>query len=230
MQTQKLNLYFGIVVILLGLYALMMNFRIANLDFEFFLAVALLFAGYFLGRSFIANKSMGTLIPALICTLFGLTLLTRVFFDIPVGTLWTLLFWCGTVSFAIVYIRHNKNWWAVIPAGVLFTLGTIILTAVYDLLEHDMEAVVLFSGFGLTFLALWVVRKSENQLHWASFPAGAQLLLSLYLFFVNWPGLSTEWLVPALFICVGLVLIAVSAKNINRPKVHEENGITEKSN
>ncbi|MBN2000873.1 hypothetical protein JW935_25205 [candidate division KSB1 bacterium] len=229
MKSQKLNLYFGLVVILIGMTALLFNVRIIEFNFEFFVAIVLLFVGYFLVRSYQTNKSIGHLIPSIICLLFALMLLTRVFLDIPVGVLWASLFWCGTISFGLVYQRNNNNWWAIIPAGVLFTLGTTIITSVYDLLDNDMEVVVLFLGFGLTFFTLWSIRNTENKLNWAIFPAIAQLLLTFFLFFNSWPGLNRRWIFPAVFIAMGIILIFISLKNMNKTKKNEKNGITEKS-
>ncbi|MCK4316931.1 MAG: hypothetical protein KAX24_14280, partial [Anaerolineae bacterium] len=60
------------------------------------------------------------------------------------------LFLCGIgAAFWVVYFTKREQWWAVIPGGVLLTIG--LVTGLSSVLEGVEMGGVFFLGLGLTF-------------------------------------------------------------------------------
>ena len=68
-----------------------------------------------------------------------------------VGETWGgALFLCGIgAAFWVVYFTKREQWWAVIPGGVLLTIG--LVTGLSSVLEGVEMGGVFFLGLGLTF-------------------------------------------------------------------------------
>ncbi len=93
----------------------------------------------------------------------------------------------------------RKNWWAIIPAGVLMTLGVI---SSYDALtrwEDRAEGPMLFLGLAATFAALYLLPSVRQR--WAIWPALGLTLVALLTV-----GSVGGWLVPIALIIVGVIL------------------------
>jgi hypothetical protein len=109
------------------------------------------------------------------------------------------------VGFLIAYRRNAANWWAIIPAGVMFTLATI---SVVDDLGANLPfetGGLLFVGIGLTFLVLTQLRVEGERLSWAIFPAIPLLILGLFVGLGREASWSYIW--PALVILLGLYFL-----------------------
>ena len=105
------------------------------------------------------------------------------------------------VGFLIAYRRNAANWWAVIPAGVMFTLAAI---SVVDDLSTNLPfetGGLLFIGIGLTFLFLTQIRIEGERLTWAIFPALPLLVLGLFVGLGRVASWNYIW--PALLIVLG---------------------------
>ncbi|MEX1143548.1 MAG: hypothetical protein WEC16_01810 [Anaerolineales bacterium] len=105
------------------------------------------------------------------------------------------------IGFLIAYRRNAANWWAIIPAGVMFTLATI---SVVDDLGTELPfetGGLLFVGIGLTFLFLTQLRVDGERLSWAIFPAIPLLILGIFVGL----GQDASWgyIWPALLIVLG---------------------------
>ncbi|MEW5828921.1 MAG: hypothetical protein AB1846_08550, partial [Chloroflexota bacterium] len=95
----------------------------------------------------------------------------------------------------------RERWWAIIPGGVLLTLGAV--SALDDLTGMETGG-VFFIGLGLTFL-LVAILPGPRQMAWAFIPAAVLLVMGLLMgtpFF----GL-TEFVWPAALIVGGILLI-----------------------
>lgn len=92
-------------------------------------------------------------------------------------------------GFLIVYRRNPTNWWAIIPAGTLFSLA--LISMVNDLpfeLPFDSGG-ILFIGLGLTFLTLTQITVNGEKLSWGFFPAIPLFALGLFVAF----GSAASW-------------------------------------
>lgn len=108
------------------------------------------------------------------------------------------------LGFAIVYLLNRINWWALIPAGVLLTLGMI--SAIDGLSIRGLDSGALFFfGIGLTFFILWLIPTSFGRLRWAAYPAAVLIIFGLWLGLGQDPAAwNIIW--PSAVILVGLWL------------------------
>jgi hypothetical protein len=103
------------------------------------------------------------------------------------------------VGFAYVYRLNPGRWWAVIPAGVLWSLA---LTALLDArgMGAPSSGAVLMFGLALTFFLL--TRLPQRPQAWGIFPAIVLLVLGVV-------SLTTaaSWLLPLALIGIGVGLL-----------------------
>lgn len=82
-------------------------------------------------------------------------------------------------SFFLVYLVDRENWWAVIPAGVLVTLGIISIIEAGDF-DVDTGG-YFFIGIGLTFLLVAILPTPQGQMKWALIPAMILLVMGVLI-------------------------------------------------
>ena len=105
-----------------------------------------------------------------------------------------------SLAFLWVFFTDTTRWWAIIPAGVLLTLGVV---SVLDELTDIDTGGVLFVGLGLTF-ALVAILPGGSQRSWAFIPAVILLIFGTLLV----PSLELATYVgPALLILLGGYLV-----------------------
>ncbi|HZW04128.1 MAG TPA: hypothetical protein VFF68_09390, partial [Anaerolineaceae bacterium] len=94
------------------------------------------------------------------------------------------MFFLGSLALAfwIVYILNRSFWWAVIPAGVLTTLA--LVAGAEGLLGDSRADWVFFLGLAATFGILSLLPVNGGQrMSWPLWPAGALLVLAIFLMF-----------------------------------------------
>jgi hypothetical protein len=92
------------------------------------------------------------------------------------------------LSFLIIYLLNWENWWALIPAGVLFTLAVVALV---EEAFHQVETgSIFFVGLGLTFAALAILPNPIGQMRWAFIPAVILIVIGIVIAAVQFPVLS----------------------------------------
>ena len=102
------------------------------------------------------------------------------------------------VGFAAIYLRDHRRWWAIIPAGVLLTLGIV---SSLDSVSGMETGGLFFLGLGLTFLLVAALPGEKSGRSWALIP-GVILLLFGALLGTPYRGL-TDYLWPAVLIILG---------------------------
>lgn len=109
------------------------------------------------------------------------------------------------LGFLAIYLRQRINWWALIPGGLLLTLGVISALEGQPLAGFNRDGLFFF-GLGLTFLTLWLIPTPFGRLHWAIYPAIPLLLFGLWLGFNQDPAIwNIVW--PAVILLLGLWLL-----------------------
>lgn len=106
----------------------------------------------------------------------------------------------AATGFLYVWRENARHWWALIPAGVMYTLTAVVLSDVYRPMQWLDGGVVFFAGIAATFLSLYLLPR-HNQT-WALIPAAGSAALALVVL-----GATGSWFVPVLLIGVGLLLI-----------------------
>ena len=97
------------------------------------------------------------------------------------------------LAFALVYLADTRRWWAVLPAGVLGSVGALVTT---EVLFGWGGAPVLFLGFAATFAYLYLLPKARGGQRWALYPTVVAILLTVI---VNDPsGRTPGWVLPLL--------------------------------
>lgn len=101
----------------------------------------------------------------------------------------------------MIYFTGRGRWWAIIPGGVLITLG---VTSVLDEMTGMETGGMLFLGLGITFLLVAFLPAPINR-SWAIFPAAALLVLGALLG-TTFEGLA-DYIWPAALFIAGAYLI-----------------------
>ncbi len=113
-------------------------------------------------------------------------------------------------GFLVAYTRQRSNWWAIIPAGVLFTLAIISIVDNFPGALPFESGALLFFGIGLTFLVISLMKIEGQRFSWALIPA---VVLIAFGFFVGF-GQEQSWRViwPSLIILFGAYFLISSLR------------------
>ena len=85
------------------------------------------------------------------------------------------------LSFFCVYLVDRTNWWAIIPAGVMVTIG--IVSSVDQAYESKIGTGFFFLGVGITFALLPLLPSPAGKMGWAWIPALALAALGAFFLF-----------------------------------------------
>ena len=198
------RLIWGLLLILAGVVFLVQNlfhFELGGLFWTFAFGVAgLMFLSVFLGN----RTYWWSLIPGFTLLGIGATILIGSYFPFLDRFLGGAFVLGGIgVAFLAVYLADQRNWWALIPAGVMLTLTLVVIS---DNLFIGLDSGwILFLGIGLTFVVIAALPGPTGQMKWAWIPAiisfvigGIVLASSVNIFNYIW---------PLILIAGGLVLI-----------------------
>jgi hypothetical protein len=115
--------------------------------------------------------------------------------------------------FFFVYFTQPKQWWALIPAGILSSIGgTVLLVTLFPALEYsNVKGTVAALGFAATFGALYL-RRGVIPTEWAKYPTIVFGILAL-LALVDKTGIDGG---PLVLIALGVLLLF----SATRPRQH----------
>lgn len=99
-------------------------------------------------------------------------------------------------GFLALVVAEPRRWWAIIPAGVLFTLSVITWSS----LGEPGGGTIFFLGLAATFAVVW--RNAARPQPWAVYPAIGTLAMAMIVSLAR-----ADWLVPVLLIVIGAGLI-----------------------
>lgn len=194
----------GLLLVAGGVIFLLENLNIIEVS-GLFWAVLFAIAGLGFLTGFISDRQhWWALIPGIILLAIG----TLIFLDTvsPRATerIGGVIVLGGIgLAFLIVYLVNRANWWALIPAGVMFTLSAVAL------LEGTMTGFetggIFFLGLGLTFLLVALLPTPDGYMRWAFIPAGVLLLIGILMTAAMTQAINFVW--PIALIVVGLFLV-----------------------
>lgn len=199
------RLVWGAILVLGGIALLLQNLNLLPSAGSLFWTGIFLLGGIaFLAVYFENRKQWWVFIPGF--TLLGLSASSLVGILLPSleNMMGGLMFFLGiSVGFIAVLIVDRQQWWAIIPAGVLLTLGIVSFV---DQLESGINTGALFFlGVGLTFAILALAPGYGTTLRWAYIPAGILIVIGVFM-----SALSSNWMslaFPVLLILIGIFLV-----------------------
>ncbi|MEJ5201959.1 MAG: hypothetical protein WHV66_06955 [Anaerolineales bacterium] len=109
---------------------------------------------------------------------------------------------CIGLSFVVVYFLDRSNWWAIIPAGVMFTL--VAITALENISGLESGGLIFF-GLALTFALLGIVPVEGGRMRWPWYPALILLVMGIIISFSIGSILNYVW--PLILILIGLMMV-----------------------
>lgn len=109
---------------------------------------------------------------------------------------------CIGLSFVAVYLLDRTNWWAIIPAGVMFTL--VAITALENISGLESGGLIFF-GLALTFALLGIIPVEGGRMRWPWYPALILLVMGIIISFSIESILNYVW--PLILILIGLMMV-----------------------
>jgi len=208
MKIKNRNIAIGVLIILTGLLLLLHNIRVFYLDEQLFWGLGLIILGVvFLRVNQLHSPRKSILIPGILLLIIGLFILLDALFYLPGGLIGTCFLWIVAAIFLTIYIHNNKRWAAIMPGGLFFILGIVVLLGAFHILAGDILWFIFLAGISLIFWYLFLIKDDVNKLHWALFPA---LLLTIFSFFILsqvWATQLTSFLFPVSIIFCGVFLL-----------------------
>lgn len=200
---------FGLVLILAGLLLGLQRFGILAGQWDDAVLTLVYGLGFiYFAASFYANRARWwAALGAFILLALALSQVFEIFLpnfgEAFTGSL--VLFLIG-LGFLSVYLLNRLMWWALIPAGVMFSLTALTLVEQLQPSAAFDPAGLLFIGMGLTFFLLYFLRVEGTRLTWAIFPAIPLLILGLFIGFEEQQAWDYVW--PSLIILLGIYFLA----------------------
>jgi hypothetical protein len=194
----------GGLLVAAGILFLLQNLGVIQFA-DIIWAILLALGGIFFLTFFITDRNnWWALIPGILLLDLALMVALDTFFPTFAGTTGGALFLGGIgLSFLLIYLIRREFWWALIPAGALFTLAAVV---VVSSLGYEVESGgVLFLGLGLTFGLLAVLPTPEGRLTWAWIPGLVLLVMGLLV--ISAAANLINYLWPAALILGGLILV-----------------------
>jgi len=196
--------FWGILLIVGGLLFLMQSLGLLMLDNLWpiiFATPGAIFLYVFIRR----RENWWAAIPGMTLLGIGALIAFTQLFPNAEGA-WGAAIFLGSlaVSFLAVYARTGtREWWAIIPAGVLGTLtGTIFLE---PFLGGGFTGGLFMLGMGATFALVYLLPTPEGRNRWALYPASILGGIGVLIL------IAATWLIrilgPLAIIALGLYLI-----------------------
>jgi hypothetical protein len=125
------------------------------------------------------------------------------------GYFGSVLMFAIALPFFIVYFRKPENWWAIIPAGALSTIGVVVALAIAGVINDSTSAgyvnAFLMAGLAATFAVLWL----RHHKDWARIVTVILALLSVAsVFFFGY----YEMFWPVAFIIGGIYFLYLALR------------------
>jgi hypothetical protein len=129
------------------------------------------------------------------------------------------------LGFLLVFLVRREFWWAIIPAGSLFSLAAVASITANNENNGEIGGAVMFFGFALTFLAIYFVRDERGRRKWALVPAAVCLGMAGLIALATGSWLATAgwlgYLGPAALIIGGAAILVGALRKKEAPAPEE---------
>jgi hypothetical protein len=124
---------------------------------------------------------------------------------------WVATFILGAVAlpFLVVYFRNRSNWWALIPAYVLLSIGLMVGLIDARVLRDLVIPGYIMLSIAIPFFFVYFVNREQR---WALIPGSITGLMGL-AFLVSGGAEYFEFVLPAALILLGLWVLFRAVKN-----------------
>jgi len=198
----------GGALLVIGLLSLLNNLDIFFLREEFVLSLIFAGTGAVLMQHGWAAPRKWTFYLGGALALVGAIIFIANNHYLPDEIIPTMILWLITGVLYRVYRRDAvKNWWVLLFAGPLFTIGAVLLLEGFRLLRGDMIGMLITLGFAGTFAYIYSLRSPERKTSWAIFPALAFFLISVFILLANEFHGAIPFVISGLFILTGMYMI-----------------------
>src|SRR3990172_12726934 len=199
------QILWGLLLIVAGFLFLLQAITGIQLGSLFWAALFALGAVFFLNFYLSNRANWWALIPTIILSGICLSTLSDVLLKGSAEFILNQVFILGGIgaSFVVVYLADRRQWWAIIPAGVMFT---VMVVSVFDeLLGGEASGGIVLIGIGVTFAVLALLPPTKARMSWAWIPAAVLIVIGTVIAGVA--ELNLVYVVPVALILVGLFLI-----------------------
>lgn len=206
MNSQRTNFLIGGLLLIAGILLLLLNYGVIGPFGEVVWSLLFVGGGVIFIAVYLSNRAQWwPIIPGM--TLIGLGAI--IFFSstaIEGDWVPALLFGAIAFAFLIIYLsKPAENWWALIPAGVLASLGVPFL------LPGGFNPGIFMLGMGVTFALVYVqglARGLHREFWWALIPAGVLALIGVFLMAEELEAVAQIFsLWPIILVIVGVGLL-----------------------
>jgi predicted lysophospholipase L1 biosynthesis ABC-type transport system permease subunit len=198
------RILWGILLILAGIFAFFANVGFPSSKNIIWIVLSVLGALFFFSFILENRRNWWAFIPGV--SLLGVALVNLVgLFSPSYQQEWgeSILFAVVGISFLVVYLYDTANWWAILPAGVLFSLSVVAgLANLFS--DRDLSGLYLL-GLGTTFFMLAILPNKAGKMVWAWIPTFILLIMGTIELIA--PGELVVYLVSFAIITIGLLLI-----------------------
>jgi hypothetical protein len=195
----------GVLLILGGILFLLQNFNLIPSDLGWLWSIVFAVVGAGFLSVFVANRAVWwPLIPGLVLLDLAVLILLGELAPGFAGRWGGAVFLAGlSLPFWAIYLVSRINWWSLIPAGVLATLGAVAALGPEE--QGAQSGGLFFLGLGLTFLIVWLAPTAGGRMRWAIWPAGVLLVMGALL---TTPfGTPSNLVFPAALVLAGAFLL-----------------------
>jgi hypothetical protein len=210
MKPKSWNIFWGVLLVVLGGLFLAQNFALIPQDAP--LIWALIFAAlslvFFIAYFLSGVRNWGWLFPALLCGAIALTiyLLDSGVEEAPfVGAIYM---WCVAIPFLVAFLVSPRgNWWALIPAWVMIAISLIILLV--EEASGEMIGIFVQLAIALPFLVVFILNRKQ---WWALIPAAVFVFGAVVTYTAIWVSGNTTGVVAMFSIAVPFFVVYFWAK------------------
>jgi hypothetical protein len=155
------------------------------------------------------RRQWWALIPA--TTFLGLmgTILMDTFFPGKLNLGGILLLGGIGLGFIVIYLTNRDFWWAIIPGGVLSTLGVVTISE--EVIADDSGGGIFFIGLAITFTLVALLAKPRENFWWAYIPASVLFILGVFLIGPLQSIFNYIW--PVILILTGGIILIRNLRN-----------------